>query len=193
LHIGVCITDNNFRDLPNLVHTLNKEGIYKIFFYPFYYSPRNVNKDHVLYKKRNKTGKIFTEKEIVSYRKIVSNICKNTKLDLISKILLKKSIDYFNGEQISLRELPCHAPLFSTVIGFDGEVSPCWYSKKVLGNIYQDSFKKIWYSKDFIKIRDQIRNQHCSLTKNNCLITQRETSARIDLFFQIRNYINKFF
>ena len=193
VHIGVCITDHNFKDLPNLLYTLNKMRIYKIHFYPFYYSPRNVNKNHILYEKRKKIGKIFTKNEINNYKKIVKKLSRNKNLDLISKLILRKSIGYFEGKKISFKDIPCYAPLFSAVIGFDGDVSPCWYSTKIMGNIYKDNFKSIWYSKDFSKIKNQIRNKYCSLTQNNCLITQREISARIDILFLIKNYGLNFF
>ena len=192
LHVGICITDKNFMDLPDILEFLKKEGIEKIYFYPFYFSPRNVNKNHSLYKKMHKNGKVFTDAEVETYRNVVQLIIKKYAIDFISKRILQKSISYFNGEEVPLIELPCYAPLFSAVIGFDGEVSPCWYSTKALGNIHTDSFEKIWYSKDFVKIREYIRNKKCYLTNKNCLITHRIISARLDLLYILKIYLSTF-
>lgn len=50
-------------------------------------------------------------------------------------------------------EVPCYAGWIFSVVAPDGRVFPCCYCKNSLGNIYENSFKEIWYSSKYNKFR----------------------------------------
>jgi len=57
------------------------------------------------------------------------------------------------------RNLKCFRPWFHCVINSDGDVIPCCHDftfKYVLGNVFKESFGKIWHNKEYTGFRRQI-------------------------------------
>ncbi|MFH1849296.1 MAG: radical SAM protein [archaeon] len=181
--IGTCITKQNFRDLPGLAAELSRMQVPRMYLYPFYLSPRNIA--------GNKTDLLrFSHEDIEEYKLIVRRLVRYRMVDRISGYILIKSVDYFSGKGILLDDIPCYAPLFSCIIGFEGDVSPCWYSDKVLGNVYEDDFADIWNSGEFGIIRNKARKKICS-KRPHCLTINREISARMHPGVQLRALFTK--
>jgi len=58
-------------------------------------------------------------------------------------------------------KLPCHYPHYTFFMDYLGDVLLCphdWGKKKIIGNMFQSTFKEIWLSKIFIKSREMLAN-----------------------------------
>lgn len=57
-------------------------------------------------------------------------------------------------------KLPCYAAWIFAVISPDGTVRPCCYCEDILGNLYHQSFSKIWKSTQYRYFRKMSKNLH---------------------------------
>ncbi len=105
----------------------------------------------------------FEQKYILSQnlKTILKNIDTPNNINAYLKILtrkpLKRSVDKINilSRDKNKRGVNlCHIPYVQSVIGIKGDVIGCVYAKKKsLGNIYEQSFKDIWFSKTYKNFR----------------------------------------
>lgn len=72
--------------------------------------------------------------------------------DLVLKILTRKT-----------QMIPCYSGVISAQIAANGDIWPCCVRGDVLGNIKnaEYNFKKIWFSDEAKKVRQEIKNKKC--------------------------------
>ncbi len=135
------ISSLNIREIPKMLQLGNKLKIDRIVFKPLVLSeelpsslkiPLRIKKDFV---KTKNTYTIYN---------VSNNINKYIKHLLTSNLTLNKR-KITKVEKI----LPCYIPWTLSTIDLNGNVIGCVYSKKLLGNIYKDTFSSIWFGKEY--------------------------------------------
>jgi radical SAM protein with 4Fe4S-binding SPASM domain len=143
--IGVRITVSrwNYEDLPDLLKKLNDIGQFKIWIHPFF----NMGKSE----------------GILSYDKK-----KNLAVEVneFRRRLTRLKITLY---QMEPSENICLSPWRHVVIRLDGQLMPCcniMYDTINLGNVFKDSFQKVWRSTQMERFRQDFLKRSPSCCKN---------------------------
>jgi radical SAM protein with 4Fe4S-binding SPASM domain len=157
--VGVRITVStwNYDELPNLLKKLNNIGQFKIWIHPFF----DMGKDEGILSPGQKKD-LFVK--VNQFRRQFSRL----------KIIISQMEPSGNI---------CISPWRHAVIRVDGEVKPCcniMYEEIDIGNVFKDSFQKVWRSARIEKFRQDFLKRSPSCCKHCPFYIYRETPKFID-------------
>ncbi|MBU0666234.1 MAG: radical SAM protein [Nanoarchaeota archaeon] len=123
-------------------------------------------------------NKIAKSCRIDNYVKLQENIKKdliNRKVKGVYDPLLARFVDASKFEYVeqlikTVKEnryiMPCYAGKINAVIYPNGDVHPCEILNKKMGNLreYKYNFRKLWFSKNSTRIRQEIKKSRCYCT-----------------------------
>lgn len=74
---------------------------------------------------------------------------------------LETLVEYDADYERLAMSLPCYMPFYYAYINSEGSVFPCCYSQDkqlVFGNVKEQPFRKIWYSREYSDFRNRLRS-----------------------------------
>ena len=161
------LTPINFQEVDHIINICHNYNINLTFrpvnISPIYYKNIEIKKwiESELNKKLNKNNK--NSNSIDSSLKEIESFLMKSKKSFYEKILdlcfLKGCKDYI--ENPSNRRLSCYAGFTSFFLDPYGNVYPCIALEKRLGNLREQEFKDIWYSKEAFKARRMVKKLQC--------------------------------
>lgn len=144
IQINYILNSENYADLPNIFKLAND---LKVDFLKIILPELSPYTEKISIKKE-----VFTRINTIFKKIIKQPYFKKIRNNVLSDYLVKKKF-LDNSAPSKIRS--CFIGWYYAFINFDGEVGPCCNFKKILsvGNVYNDSFKSIWHSKAFHKLR----------------------------------------
>ena len=144
LYISNVISTFNFKEAVSLIKLAESLKADKILFKPLILSP-SLPQELRLGPKDLKSLFLRVKKEKIKVPHNLRSFFRTVR----SQFLRSK-----NMPQPKTINKPCPIPWISSVISLSGDVLGCAYAeKKVLGNIYKESFSDIWNSKNYQEFR----------------------------------------
>jgi len=152
--LNFVITKMNYKEIPEILKlAASKKCVHYVYFKILEITPFN---KHL----------IISESEIKNLKEIIkrsNTFGVDSNINEIYKIFSNKeflrsgqNMNFSNARLIK----KCYVPWYYTIIEADGSVAPCCrgYPIFTVGNIYMNSFKEIWFSNEFKKLRSEMKN-----------------------------------
>ncbi|MDI6784685.1 MAG: radical SAM protein [bacterium] len=98
-------------------------------------------------------------------------VLKQSGLTQFEYLIENKSIPANPGDYF------CLEPWRIAIVYWNGEISPCCYTDRIMGNLRQDSFQKIWNNQEYRLFRRNIRNGTLPKECINCRRLQSRKKA----------------
>ena len=179
--INTTITDLNLDELPKLVEFANDLEVDAIRFRPWHRSLGHDETENIL---------CINEGRFEDLNNVIEQIIRMAK----KYDIYTNSETYLRGIELYLRDknrinVECFVGSFTCNISWMGDVVPCAFIPAI-GNVRNESFEKIWNSKQFNNARKDITKGNCQKCWMDCFI---EPSLRCSLNYAIKNpmkYIN---
>jgi radical SAM protein with 4Fe4S-binding SPASM domain len=161
------ITQNNVRELPQIVRLAKRLGLSQIVIQP---QLTNWGKDKMLVH----TDEIQVETESDLF---------TTQLAEAQAIATAEGIDLaVNESNRFTRQTPCSCAWKSTYIAANGDVIPCSVIADAdivkMGNVFETDFKEIWNSPAYQTLREQITNHDLPEYCKHCYLDAEPVSNR---------------
>ncbi len=163
ISIGFTITKNNYEEIYQ-VYKLAKKHKVNFSFRPWQISDtyyENSDKNFRLNKKERKELEKLLEKIQKDYIKNKSFIDK-----LKDIFYMNGTLDYIKNPK--KQQVKCNAGFLSFFLTQEGNIYPCIFMSKKLGNIRKDEFKKIWNNKKTKEVRKAISKGKCPNCWTEC-------------------------
>ncbi len=146
IHFGVVLMNTNIKELPDLLVFAKELGI------------AHVTASHIV-----PYYELGTREESLSLHQERTNIYLNKARQTAQEIGLSfDAPPNFSGDQNNSSTPPtdslCQWPWREILIRPDGNVHPCcyWYEDRSMGNFNSQRFKKIWYGREYTKLRQEL-------------------------------------
>jgi len=171
--IATIICKQNYKELPSIIALAKKIGATTVRFQPF--------DDHFLIDKDNNERFYLSEKEGFDLDNIIKQV-----IHLANKYHINiNPQSYLNNINLMVQNKvkpkpnkDCNALYESIAITNKGEVLPCFPMKyKSLGNINNQRFRSIWNSREYKKIRKEVRKGNCPGCLMSCYDSNFESKV----------------
>ncbi|NIO20622.1 MAG: radical SAM protein [Candidatus Aenigmarchaeota archaeon] len=176
--INSLITRENI-DLVKMAKFAKSIGVDGIRFLPYH-----LIYPHNIYSLQNKELFIRKEDDIKRLEKEIEDLLKfipETGMYTNSAPFLRGISDYFRGKSEVGK---CYAGYLYCDINCYGDLMPCLIREKTV-NVRNSSFKDIWDSEEFEKIRKEISKTACKNCWHSCYI---EPNIRMSPFYIMKNW-----
>jgi radical SAM protein with 4Fe4S-binding SPASM domain len=94
------------------------------------------------------------------------------------ELLIKHGADYDNIVRIN----PCYSPWYYAFVSCQGDLFPCCFlfdGQVRFGNLRDEPFKKVWYSKEYTRFRKELRSGKTGYCRG-CINGEPELLARLE-------------
>ncbi len=122
----------------------------------------------IYYDNDSKVKPLTGEEAASVFNFIEHNFSLREKQDIFEKMHIKIAQQYMKKKNMML---PCTAGFSGAFVAASGDVHPCFFMPS-WGNIKQQSFKEIWFSKFADEERDRIKKRNCPKCWVNCFSFQ---------------------
>lgn len=137
------------------------------------------------------TDRLIKTEDLV--RKLGADIVQRRKFEVFDFNSHLKLPGHREKTKISGDWLPCYYGWFNSAIKFNGDVNVCCFMQSVnIGNAYETSFKNVWESEEYARVRamaltgaDAFRNDHNCI---NCTTTcqNKAIGAQMKMINRVR-------
>ena len=151
-----------------------------------------------LHKIDNEYFKIFDKITISCYDKNDYQNFKKYNVEIRKQWLPENHILFnncggsFKSDQVPLNR-ECYTPFYRAYIDWNLDVRLCchdWKYKHTYGNLKEKSFKEIWYSKEFQRVRQNLSEQNRANASSAC--SECNVNGKMNVRTNTNDGVNKF-
>lgn len=173
IHLAMVVQTGNVHELNDLIKLGERLGVDKINPTPIVEYDIRGNKKFLLDKYKKELKKAIEE-----------FLLKRGKINV--EVDIAPLVDFLKEES---KKKICFIPWYSTYISWEGDVFPCcyYYNGQIkFGNIFKESFDKIWNSQSYRLFRERLRERRNDLPIcKACSIDEKFIYQKMNLLLKI--------